>query len=593
MLSTKLPDGSDGWSLFLSLTATFPSLQLGFGFTLNGVGGLVGIHRGLDDVALGDGIRAGSLDSILFPEDPIADAATIISDIEAIFPTQQGQFVFGPVGVIGWGTPTVVELELGVIVELPDPLAIALLGSLSAVLPDDEAAILVLHVDVAGVLDLTAGTIAVDASLHDSQVAGIALSGDMAVRADFLSQPGFLLSFGGFNPHYPVPDTFPDLDRLSVSLDAGANLRLGLWGYFAVTANTVQFGAGADLWAKADGLTVEGHLSFDALIQFNPFLFTVGTSIQVDVRAGTVELFGVHLDITLAGPNPFHVSGTATMKILGLQTSFAVDETIGRRELSEPPQPVYALPLLLAALRDPGAWREVLPDGGVPAVTLTDAATDAGVLLHPAGALEVVQRVLPLGRTLDHFGEGELGDLDSFELGQPTVGDQPASAVTDVVDWFAPAQFFDLTEAEKLSAPSFEELPAGLRFEAPEVAGGVAAAFVLDYEQVIRDPDLAEVDVRPEAIYTPTAAALSLAVRYSTAGRPRLPAAVSRSRAAASPYQLHPASWLVTDAATGHVIAPPAGAGERQSWSQARTALRDPNGTGQVLVPAHEAEVAA
>jgi hypothetical protein len=442
-------------------------------------------------------------------------------------------------------------------------------------------------------LDLTAGTVAVDASLQDSQVAGITLSGDMAVRADFLSDPGFLLSFGGFNPHYPAPDTFPELSRLSVSLDTGDNLRLGLWGYFAVSANTVQFGAGADLWAKAGGLTVEGHLSFDALLQFDPFRFVIELGIEVSVRSGTVELFGVHLDVSLAGPNPFHVTGTASVKILGLKTSFAVDEVIGRAELDAPAPPVHATDLLLAAVRDPGAWREVLPDGGAPAVILAGTDEDAGVRLHPAGGLEVVQRVLPLRSTLDHFGEAELADLDSFELREPTVGGQPAASVTDVVDWFAPGQFFDLAEAEKLSAPSFEQLPAGLRFDAPGVTGGPGSAFVLDYEQVIRDPELAVADHRPEALYLPSAAAFSTAVRSSTAARPRPPGLVSRSRTDASPYQLRPTAWVVTDAATGQVVTAPDGADAAATWSQARSALRTGGHAGRVLSPAHEAEVPA
>ena len=67
-----------------------------------------------------------------------------------------------------------------------------------AVHAHDDAAVLVLNVDVAGVLDLTAGTVAVDASLRDSQVAGIPLSGDLAVRAEFLHDPsidhGFRIS---------------------------------------------------------------------------------------------------------------------------------------------------------------------------------------------------------------------------------------------------------------------------------------------------------------------------------------------------------------------------------------------------------------
>ena len=135
VLLTKLPAGGEAWSLFLSLSARFTGLQLGFGFTLNGVGGLVGVNRGVDEDALGAAVRSGALNAVLFPEDPIADAPIILDSIESVFPPIGGQYVIGPVVNIGWGTPTLVEIDAGVAIQLPQPLAVSLLGALSAVLP--------------------------------------------------------------------------------------------------------------------------------------------------------------------------------------------------------------------------------------------------------------------------------------------------------------------------------------------------------------------------------------------------------------------------------------------------------------------------
>src|SRR5262249_27331359 len=48
LVETKLPGGAPGYSALVVLSAEFsPGLQLGFGFTLDGVGGLLGIHRTL------------------------------------------------------------------------------------------------------------------------------------------------------------------------------------------------------------------------------------------------------------------------------------------------------------------------------------------------------------------------------------------------------------------------------------------------------------------------------------------------------------------------------------------------------------------
>src|SRR5690606_37634836 len=124
LVDTRLPGG--GWSMFLALFIDLPSIPLGFGFTLNGVGGVAGINRTLDVDALSCAIRSGALDDVLFPEDPVADAPVIIDAFQNIFPSAEGRFVFGPVIKIGWGSPTLIEAELGVVVSLPDPITIAL-----------------------------------------------------------------------------------------------------------------------------------------------------------------------------------------------------------------------------------------------------------------------------------------------------------------------------------------------------------------------------------------------------------------------------------------------------------------------------------
>ena len=52
VLDTILPDGSLGFSFLLIITFDFPPIQLGFGFTLNGVGGLGGVNRTMNTDAL-------------------------------------------------------------------------------------------------------------------------------------------------------------------------------------------------------------------------------------------------------------------------------------------------------------------------------------------------------------------------------------------------------------------------------------------------------------------------------------------------------------------------------------------------------------
>src|SRR5262245_8360160 len=105
ILTTQAPDGSEGWSLLLSISTKFVPIPLPFGFTLNGVGGLIAVNRTMDTEALADGMAAGSLDALLFPSDPVAQAPTLLSLLDAGFPVAQGCYAFGLMARIGWGAP--------------------------------------------------------------------------------------------------------------------------------------------------------------------------------------------------------------------------------------------------------------------------------------------------------------------------------------------------------------------------------------------------------------------------------------------------------------------------------------------------------
>ena len=110
LITTRMPDGSKGFSLLIVLTAEFGGggIQLGFGFTLLGVGGILGLNRRMDLDALVEGVVTGSVQSVMFPKDVVANAPRIISDLRKFFPPEDGTFLVGPMAKIGWGTPTLV-----------------------------------------------------------------------------------------------------------------------------------------------------------------------------------------------------------------------------------------------------------------------------------------------------------------------------------------------------------------------------------------------------------------------------------------------------------------------------------------------------
>src|SRR3989441_1414012 len=273
IITTKRPDGSEGIAVLILVTAEFIPIQLGFGFTLIGVGGLLALDRALDSLALKIGVRTGAVNSILFPQDILANINKIISDLKTIFPIARGHFIIGPMGKLGWGTPTLISLELGVILDLSQA-AFTILGVLRCILPSEDVAILKLQVNFAGGIDFNQGMIWFDASLFDSRLLIYTLTGDMALRIGWGDQAIFVLSVGGFHPAFnEVPTDLRGMRRLSISLLSGDNPRLTTMTYFAVTSNSVQNGARVELYAEACGFNIYGFIGYDLLVQFNPFHF--------------------------------------------------------------------------------------------------------------------------------------------------------------------------------------------------------------------------------------------------------------------------------------------------------------------------------
>ena len=382
ILLTKL-NGGDDWSLIVTIAATFTGVQLGFGFTLDGVGGLLGIHRSFATEVLQAGLRDGSLDAVLYPDDPVGDAPLILDTLAAAFPPVQDQYVFGPTVKIGWAG--MLSAELGVIFEIPDPVKIALLGQLEIGMPFLGSPLVEIHMDTLGVLDFGAGLLAVDTSLYDSNVVGFALQGDIAIRMNWLGQPSFTLAVGGFHPAYPAPAGFPSLRRMSISLDTGGNPLIRFEGYIAVTSNSVQFGAHFDFYMEMATFTIEAWAGFDVLFVFSPFRMRADLEMGATVAAAGVTLLGVELAVAVSGPKPWEVCGSASFKILGIKTEFNVDLTLPPHGEPDEIEAVNASDIVLESLSNPQNWVPALPEGEVSGVVFALVVRGGGRAARPSG----------------------------------------------------------------------------------------------------------------------------------------------------------------------------------------------------------------
>jgi hypothetical protein len=460
IINTKMPDGSKGFALLLIIVAEFTPIQLGFGFSLNGVGGLLGLNRTVRLDVLREGVKTGGLNSVLFPQDVVANITRIVSDLKQIFPIQEGHFLIGPMAKIGWAG-SILTLELGILLDIPRPM-FAILGVLRASLPTADEPILQIQVNFLGVVDFENKYISFDASLFDSHLLIFTLTGDMALRIGWGDPPMFVLSVGGFHPAFhEAPADLQHMTRITLALLSGDNPRLTIQCYFAVTSNTVQFGARAELYAEACGFNVYGFVGFDVLFQFSPFTFIAQIDAGFALRKGTSNIMSLRLRGQLSGPKPWDVQGEASFSILFFDVSISFHVTWGDDpdSLAKDKEDVKAL--LVAQINDDRNWRATIPDNNHLHVTVKQiVTTNDAVVVHPFGTLEFSESVVPLNYTINKFGEKvplsdtkfNITNLHSGTTNLPT---------TPVQDRFALAQFTEMSDSEKLSRPSFEMLDSG------------------------------------------------------------------------------------------------------------------------------------
>jgi hypothetical protein len=495
IITTKLPGGRPGFALLLIITAEgFTPVQLGMGFVLTGIGGLLALNRTIDVDAVRGGLSSGILDSVLFAKDPVANAPRIIATLDRIFPQAPDRLLIGPLAEIGWGSPPVVKLRLALLLEIPQPLRAVLLAALAIVLPDEDQPVVELHVDAVGVLDLARGELALDASLHHSRLWKFALTGDMALRLNWGSDPQFLISVGGFHPRFPPPAGLRRLDRLTFSLSDSENPRVRLETYLAVTSNTIQMGARVSLRAEAGGFGIDGGGAFDALVQWVPFGIDVGFEAWVRVFGPTGTLLAARVAVQITGPQPWHVAGVASVQLLWFSIQVNVDFTIGDPQPPPALETVDVAGLLWRELARPASWSAALAAGvraGVTLSTASDRPDEQVLVVHPLATVSVRQKVAPLGTTVSRVGAVRPRDgTRRYELDAQA----PAGIGVRVqTDHFAVAQYQDLSDDDKLRRPSFSRLPGGVSL-VPEAATAVPLQRAVSVDLGFETLDLAAFD---------------------------------------------------------------------------------------------------
>jgi hypothetical protein len=494
LASTKDREGNDLTSFILIGTVEHLGLQAGF-VTFDGFGLLYASDRTMDVAAVRAALPSGQLKHILFPADPLKHLPEMVSALRTFFPPREGTYIYGILVKLTFGgSNPLLRADLALMLERDantESYRLLVLGRVSSILPQEKNALLTLNLDVVGVFDFDTGAAALDAVLYDSKLCGrFVLTGAAAFRRE--KGKGFALAIGGFNPRFSPPANFPVVPRITVALSTGDNPRLIIEAYFAITPNTLQFGATASLYAAAYGFSIEGYIGFDVLVQFWPPHFIADFAAGIQLKRGTRNLFKVDVKGTLEGPLPLRVAGKATFGILWWDYTVSFDKTLIGDEPELVTEAIDILGELLGRLSDPHNWRTELPGAGTQVVGVRAAPRTEGLQLHPLGRLVVQQGVVPLNtdRDIDRVGEFTPLDARRFTITSATIGGAKADT-TPVRDEFPDSQFFDMTDAERLAAPGMVLREAGASFGADDyvsdAAAGVAEPF--HYTEIVVGPD--------------------------------------------------------------------------------------------------------
>jgi hypothetical protein len=486
---------SDGTptSLLVVLAAQFPppGIQLGLGFALDAVGGLVGINRRVDAAALQRLVSDGNADRVLFPDRVVERADEVITAMAAVYPVGPGRFLIGPMVRITWGG-RMVSLSGAVVLELPAPVRAVLVGRLLVTLPDPLAPLIRLQASVFGRIDPGVPVVELLVSLAGSWIVGLAVRGEIYLLVRGGAQPEFVLSAGGFHPRFVRPAGIPALQRLQLDLAPGFGWGLRVEAYFAVTSNTVQFGGRVQLEAMIAGCGVEGWLGLDTLFVFEPhFAFSVHVRAGVAVRAFGRRLAAVALDFTLEGPAPWHAFGTGTISVLFWDVDLDFDIRWGAPPALAPAPGRDPAGPMRDAIAKPEAWLAERPQAERSALVFTAAAAaqlSAGTLVHPDSTLRVSQAVVPLGVRIARFEHRSVA-AQTWTIVSVTVGRLPPEPTRpEVTERFVPGEFFDLPEEQRLTEPAFVTHASGVRLSVDDVVVGAGHRVDDGYETGYEPP---------------------------------------------------------------------------------------------------------
>jgi len=529
-----LADSSGTTAFAAVLGARFtPGIQLGFGFEISSLGGVVGINVAADADALRAALSSGAALGLFFPAAPAAaaDRRARLQVLTKVFPVRDGSMVAGPSAELTWlqvAGQSALRLSLVALLELPRG-RFLLLGRAAVAIP----VVLDLQLDVMGEIDPAAGLMAVDLAVVSGRMFGLLrVDGTAAMRVRTSDPAAALFTLGGFYPGFraDIPG-LPPQRRLSIGTDLPLPLTFRYEGYLAVTDGTFQAGARVEVGFDA-GISVHGFLQFDAIGHYDPFHVHARLAGGVDVGALGVDFGGVDFEGVIDGPGPVVVSGEVSVSFLGAEAGWHDSFRIGDAGGSAAQPPVVDLLGLMVTGAERGGEDDPLevPRGAlVPseaadplvAVRAVTRDEDGLAVVPPLGSVVWSQTVAPFDTPLQRVRGRRLADAARLTLTGLGPGLSPGPT-----EQFAPAALRDADRDQLLTLPAYERMASGVTVQMPAADVGVVRAGSIAYDEYYK-PEAIRQDGLHYAI-SPALIGVLAACAAAPVAAPRGPSVVVR-----------------------------------------------------------------
>ena len=257
-----------------------------------------------------------------------------LMQISTSMPAKRGSFWLA-VGLHGT-TFVIVHVTAVVYVALDNGVEIGLIGVARMAIPSDDTALVSVELALKARYSSAEGTLSIQAQLTDNSyllAPDCQLTGGFAYFMWF-PEGQFVLTLGGYNPHFQVPTQFPNVPRLGFNWGLPIGATIKGQSYFALTNTCIMAGARLDLTWGASCAYVWFTAYADFLISWDPFYYNIDIGISVGASLSiTICFFGcvtigisisIGATLTIAGP-PLHGTATLDLDVCSLTVSFGPD----------------------------------------------------------------------------------------------------------------------------------------------------------------------------------------------------------------------------------------------------------------------------